>query len=107
MVKVESFHVGDVGAEITIAIYDGDGEAVPLSNCDVKLMIKKPDGLEYQWIVEEKSGNKITYKTRIGDLDQSGIYKGYPKVTWIDGSGKSFSGSGFTFPVLDVYEDTL
>jgi len=105
--KVESFHIGDVGAEITIAIYDGDGEAVDLSNCDVKLMIKKPDGLEYEWIIEEKSGNKITYKTKLEDLDQAGLYKGYPKISWIDGSGKVFSGSHFTFTVLEVYDDTV
>ena len=112
---VDSFHVGDVGVKIYIGIKNERGQTVPLDDVDVKLFVKKPSGIETEWVDIEKVfesdepdaiATKVVYSTRLGDLDEDGLYTCYPKLSYNDGSGKIISGDSFNFKVVDVFTDS-
>ena len=111
----EAFHVGDVGVKIYVSIKNERGQAIPLDDIDIRLFVKKPNGLETEWVGVEKVldsddpeaiATKVVYLTRDGDLDEDGIYFCYPKLYYNDGSGKVISGDSFSFSVIDVFTDS-
>jgi len=69
---------------------------------NIELHIKKPDGSREEWSGATIYGtSQLNYVTQTGNLDQSGWYIAYPKLTLGDFTGY---GNPDRFEVLDVLD---
>ena len=70
------------GVTITITI---NMQADISGAATLKLLVKKPDNTIVSWTGTRSGTDYITYNTVAGDLDQAGIYKICPKLTYATG----------------------
>ena len=104
----DEFHLDDVGVKIVVSIKNEKGQYISLSSNDVivHLKIKKPNGVEVEWLDLEVAEDEksVIYTTKLNDLDQAGTYRVYPKLHFND--GRVISGSAFSFTVVNPYTDS-
>jgi hypothetical protein len=67
---------GEVGDPIRI------DTKIDLTNADLKIEVKKPDGTIVTWDGTTSDNQRIVYEYAAGDFDQIGRYELQPRAEW-------------------------
>ena len=88
----EKIYINDTGTVISLNCGSDVSDAL-----EAKILVKKPDNSEHEWIAEVKNSQYVEYSILAGDLDQSGEYflQSFIKTPAWEGRGQT--------TVLDVF----